>query len=84
MPVKLDGEGQYNINELKEIKVTESYLGLEQHVKGCQNNEPIQNCSTRTYIDTLFKECGCLPFNVRLSEKVCCMHIINSEYKFFY
>ena len=64
VPLRLEGEGQYNINELKEIKVTESYLGLKQDVKGCQNYESIQNCSTRTYIDTLLKECGCLPFSV--------------------
>ena len=31
--VKLIGEGEYNLNALKEIKVTESYLGLDQDVK---------------------------------------------------
>ena len=29
-PVKLIGEGEYNINVLTQIKVTESFLGLER------------------------------------------------------
>ena len=29
----LIGEGKYNINHLKEIKVTEDYLGLDQNLE---------------------------------------------------
>ena len=64
------GEGEYNLNDLKEIIVTDSYLGLDGNVKGCQNVEPLNNCTTRLYMDTLLRDCGCLPFNIRLSDKV--------------
>ena len=33
-PVQLIGEGEYNVNDLKEIKVTEAYLGLEPRYQG--------------------------------------------------
>ena len=63
--VELIGEGEYNLNSLKEITVTESYLGLDQDVRKCQNDEPLNNCTTRQYLDTFLGKCGCLPFNIR-------------------
>ena len=30
-PLKLVGEGEYNINALKEFNVTDSYLGLDEN-----------------------------------------------------
>ena len=38
-PIKLIGEGEYNLDTLKEIEVTESYLGLDQYVRECQEKE---------------------------------------------
>ena len=69
-PVKLTGEGNYNLNVLKEIDVTDSHLGLDQDIRGCQNEEPQDHCRTRVHRDTLLKQCGCLPFNMRLSDNV--------------
>ena len=68
--VKLIGEGEYNLNALKEVKATDSFLGLDQEVRGCQNEVSLHNCSTRKHINTLIKQCGCLPFNIRLSDEV--------------
>ena len=70
VPVKLVGEGEYNINVLTQIDVTESFLGLDQDSRKCQNEEPYLNCTTRQYHETMLAECGCLPFNIRLSDKV--------------
>ena len=64
------GEGEHIINVLKEIEVTDSYLGIDLDFRKCQNKEPYYNCTTRTYIDTILSECGCLPFNIRMSNKV--------------
>ena len=50
--------------------ITESYLGLDQDVTGCQNQESIDSCKTRRYLDTLLRNCGCLPFSIRSSQKV--------------
>ena len=60
-PVKLIGEGEYNMNVLTEIEVTESYLALDKGIRGCQNEEPLNNCTTRQFIETFLEKCGCLP-----------------------
>ena len=69
-PVQLNGEGEYNLNNLKEIMVTDDYLGLDENVRGCHNKSAF-SCSTKKHIDTFLDECGCLPLNMKLSDKVC-------------
>ena len=69
-PVQLVGEGQYNLNALTQIEITDSYLALDEDVRGCQNNESFFNCTTRHYMANLLQRCGCIPFNLRLSDKV--------------
>ena len=69
-PVKLIGEGKYNLNAVKEIKVTESFLGLDMKDRGCQNEEPLENCTTRHYINDLLQQCNCLPLSITTSNKV--------------
>ena len=67
-PVKLIGEGEYNLNVLKESIATDSYLGLDQNIRKCQNEESLYNCTTRKYIDTLLDQCGCLPLNIKIDK----------------
>ena len=55
------GEGKYNLNDIKEIKVTESYLGLDMDVRKCQNIQSVNNCTTKHFITNLVEKCGCLP-----------------------
>ena len=69
-PVSLIGEGEYNLNDLKEIKATDSYLGLDKDVRKCQNKEPLFNCTTRKYNEAVLSECKCLPPSLRISNKV--------------
>ena len=69
-PVVLVGEGEYNLNVLTDIKVTESYLGLDENIRKCQNEEPFDNCTTRQYRNTFLGDCGCLPLNIRLFNEV--------------
>ena len=66
----LIGEGEYNLNALKEIKATDSYVGLGKDVTECQNEESSFSCSTRQTIDAFQNECGCLPFAIRVSTEV--------------
>ena len=69
-PIKFIGEGEYNLNDLKEIKSTDSYLSMKEDVRECQNKEPLNSCTTRHYIASLLMKCGCLPFKIRLSKEV--------------
>ena len=63
-PVQVRGYERYNLNILKEIKVTESFLGMDMDVKKCQDEIPIEECTTRHFIDDLLDQCGCLPLSL--------------------
>ena len=69
-PVQLNGEGEYNLNSIKEEEVTESFLGIDQAVRGCQNQEHYDECTTRQYIEHMREKCGCLPLSMALSDQV--------------
>ena len=68
--VQLTGEGEYNLNIIKEERVTESFLGLNQDVRGCQNEEHYDECTTRQFIENMRGKCGCLPLSIALSVQV--------------
>ena len=55
---------------LKEIEVTNSFLGMAQDAKKCQNEETLHNCTTIHYINIFLKQCKCLPFSLKVSSKV--------------
>ena len=61
----LHGEGSYNLNVVKEMKVTDSYMGLPHDVKQCQNKELYLDCKTEEYLDALVNTCMCLPFGMK-------------------
>ena len=69
-PLKLSGEGEYNLNVLTEIEVTESYLGMNEEDRNCQDVEPFYNCTSRQYRDTILAQCGCLPLSMNLSNDI--------------
>ena len=69
-PVELTGEGLYNLNSLKEIKVTDSYLEIPEAVRDCQSTEPYYNCTTRLHLENIRKKCGCLPLALANIDKV--------------
>ena len=56
------GEGKYNLNAIKETKVTNDYLGMDS--KGCQNEEDFEFCKTNSFLKSLKENCNCLPMNL--------------------
>ena len=68
--MKLSGEGIYGLNSLKEIEVTEEFLTLDTNITECQNEVSLINCKTKSYLDALSNDCGCLPFNIRITNEV--------------
>ena len=69
-PVKIIEEGQYNLNNLKEISVTDSFMGLDKATRHCQETDTYDDCKTWLHVDNLRMECGCLPLYLKLSDKV--------------
>ena len=69
-PLRLNVGKEYNLNNIKEIKVTQDFLGLSKTIRRCQNDESQDECKSRKYVDTLMNSCKCLPFAIRDIEKV--------------
>ena len=74
----LSGEGEYNLNILKEIKVTDPFYELDNEVRKCQSyrgEDTYDNCTTRYFLEQMRLKCGCLPdsiINATINnEKVC-------------
>ena len=55
---------------MKEIAVTDSFMGLDEDSKKCQTIETYDDCKTRLHVEHLRQKCGCLPISLRLSAKV--------------
>ena len=63
----LSGEGEYNLDILKQIEVTDSFYGLENEMRKCQSyksKETYDNCTTRYLMEEMRLKCGCLPFAI--------------------
>ena len=69
-PLTLTVGKEYNLNNVKQVKVTDDFLGLEKEVIQCQNHETYEDCRTKHYIDSLLENCQCLPFSVGMRDKV--------------
>ena len=63
-PLKFHGEGNYNLNDIKEVKVTDDFHNLEKSVKNCQKKEPLRACTTRKYFEDIVTSCQCLPLRM--------------------
>ena len=74
--MSLSGEGEFNLNSLKEIEVTDSFLELDSDVIKCQNYEgknSYDNCTTSYLSEQMRMNCGCLPLKINnaTTNKVC-------------
>ena len=73
----LSGEGEYNLNILKEIEVTDSFYELDNKIRKCQSykdNGTYDNCTSRYFMERMMLNCGCLPYAIKNAtnrEKVC-------------
>ena len=63
----LTREGEYNLNILKEIEVTDSFYELDKGVRKCQRytgNETYDGCTSRYFVEQMKLKCGCLPYAI--------------------
>ena len=73
-PLSLRVGNEYNLNNVKEIEVTDDFLTLDQTIINCQNDESLEDCQTRKYVDEVVEQCKCFPFAIRKSHKVILCH----------
>ena len=69
-PLKLTLGKEFNLNNIKEIEVSEDFLSLDKSIIECQNMESAEDCKTRKYTNNLVKECNCFPFGMGHSKQV--------------
>ena len=69
-PLRLKLGSEFNLNNVKVIEVTDEFLTLDKSIISCQNDESLEDCQTRKYVDTLVEHCNCLPFAIRESNSV--------------
>ena len=65
MPIVLQGEGHYALTLIKDIKVTEEFLGLGQEITRCQTREFRADCVSRRYQEQVLASCHCAPLYIR-------------------
>ena len=65
MPIELEGEGHYALTAIKDIKVTEEFLGLGQKITRCQTREFRTDCVSRRYQEQVLASCHCTPLYIR-------------------
>ena len=59
------GEGNYALTDIKEIQVTEEFLGLGTAITDCQNKEYRSDWSSRQYQEKVASSCSCAPLNLK-------------------
>ena len=50
---------------VKDIKVTEDFIGLSDDAKKCQSEETFKECSTRQYLHAVESQCNCIPYALK-------------------
>ena len=63
-PVTLSGEGEFDLNIIKEVEITDSFMGLSLNDRKCQNEENFVDCTTRHGLGNILLNCGCLPLSI--------------------
>ena len=79
-PLRLEVGNEFNLNNVKEIKVTKQFLGLNMDIIGCQNVNSLSDCKTEQYRSTLKEQCHCSPLSLNPKEKVIKFDNINFRY----
>ena len=66
--------GEYNIRTFKEIDVTDSYLGIDENIRGCQDKVLYDECIQNSYEEKIKNLCGCLPLPLNVNQNVVNIH----------
>ena len=65
VPIILDGEGHYALTDIKDIRVTEDFVGLGEKITKCQTKEFRTDCVSRKHREQVLQSCKCSPVNMR-------------------
>ena len=60
----LSGEGHFSLSGVKEMKVTEAFVGLGEEITHCQTGQSRADCLTGKYLARALNTCHCAPLNI--------------------
>ena len=58
------GGGNYELSAVKEIKVTNDFLSLNNNKKNCQTEESLEECTTKNGLQDIIDKCGCIHYKL--------------------
>ena len=77
VPLVLEGEGDFSLTAIKEVRVTGEFLGLGHTVTRCQTEELRADCVSRRYRQLLISSCSCLPLHLSQGDRAEVLLLIN-------
>ena len=63
--MELYGEGNYEIENVKEITITDDFASMNEQTRGCQTESNMEDCVTQKLITNMRNSCKCLPYNMQ-------------------
>ena len=62
----------YNLNVVKDIRVSDAYMSLDDSIRLC-SSESYESCFSRIHLERITQQCGCIPLHLinYSSSKVC-------------
>ena len=61
---------EFEIKMFKEIQVTDSFLGINEDVRGCQEKEIYDDCIRHSHVDKIRNSCSCVPLSLQNNTNV--------------
>ena len=65
IPLQMSGGGHYRLTEVKDVRVSQEFVGLGEAVTQCQTKEAGADCFTRKHQENVLETCSCFPFSLR-------------------
>ena len=59
------GGGNYALKNLKELKVTSSFLGLGEDIRKCGGRQTREDCNKDILMKEIVETCKCVPLNIK-------------------
>ena len=63
--MELTGEGNYEMEEVKQVAITDDFADLDENSRKCQTISRFEDCVTQYFLKALEENCYCLPYNLQ-------------------
>ena len=70
-PITIYGDGIYSLNGIQEITGTDSFMNMDQIIRGCniRVSENVEDCTSRKFQESIVEDCGCSPTFLNFSKQ---------------